>query len=547
MPSRVLQLRAPLLWLLVPFSAGLIAAHDWPLPAVGIWPFLAAALGTGLLAFVAARQNRTGWWMAGLLLSTALAGYVMLHLRFPHLHEWSKRPPREVTLVIEVRLPFPPAPKARNFIGLAKITSSEGNDSALRGREVYYSAIRRISVHPQRSGRYLVQGVLEPLPPSTGEMGFNDYLANAGVRHRLTRARILGEVRAPERLPTWCARIEDRLEVILSRGLEKYPGERSLYLAMLLGEKAVMTPDQQNAFMQSGTFHIFSISGLHVAVIALALRVVLQFLRVPERPRVIATIGLLWLYVEITGNSSPALRAFLMIAFQLGAKVFQLPGNPFAALTGSALVTLLLDPLQLFSTGFQMSYAVVAALLLMGRSLAEHWLERWKPFALIPQPEWRWWHHCIHDWGRAVISTLAISWSAFLASAPSGIGFFGLLSPGSLLANLLVIPLSSAVLWIGFLSLLAGLLWLAPVSAGLNLLAAGLIAVIERLLQSGVRLPGMFFNAHFRTDWLASGSLLLMTATMLLGASVGWSRRWGGYWPPFLLLLALLILGVKFG
>jgi competence protein ComEC len=299
--------------------------------------------------------------------------------------------------------------------------------------------------------------------------------------------------------------------------------------------------------MQSGTFHIFSISGLHVLVISTALRLVLRLARAPERASVIVTIGLLWLYVQITGNSSPALRAFLMIAFQLSAKLFQLPANPFAALTGSALVTLLVDPLQLFSTGFQMSYAVVAALILMGRPLAEQWLEHWKPFAFVPPAEWRWWHHRIHDWGRKLISTLAISWSAFLASTPSGIGFFGLLSPGSLLANLAIIPLSSAVLWVGFLSLLAGLPGLTAASTGLNLLAAVLITVIERLLLSGVQLPGMFFNARFRTDWLAPLSLLLMSGTMLFGASVGWARRWGGYWLPFILLISLLLVGVKFG
>jgi competence protein ComEC len=485
--------------------------------------------------------------MAALALSAGLAGYIMLQVRHPHLHEWSRRPPREVTVVLEVRRPFPPAPMARNLAGLATITRSGGNDPALRGREVYYSAIRRLSANPQRSGCYLVQGVLEPLPSDTGGTGFNAYLANAGVRHRLTRARILGEVRAPDRLQAWCSRIEDRFEAILSHGLGNHPGPRSLYLAMLLGEKAVMSPDQQNAFMQSGTFHIFSISGLHVGVIAGALRILLGFLRVPQRPGVLLTIGLLWLYVLITGNSSPAMRSFLMVAFLLASRVFQLPANPLAALTGSALVTLLLDPLQLFSTGFQMSYAVVAALILMGRPLAEHWLTRWQPFQFLPKPDWHRWHHRVHDRGRKMIGILALSWSAFLSSTPSGIGFFGLFSPGSLLANLVIIPLSAGVIYLGFFSLITGLVGLAPLSAGLNLFAAGTITVIERLLQAGVRLPGMFFTARFRADWLAPLSLAMMAGTMLLGASVRWSPKWGGFWPPFGLLLCLLIFAVKYG
>ncbi len=545
MSPRALQLRAPLLWLLLPFAAGLAAAQRWPLPGCGPWPFLATALLAALLALRLASRPR--WWAAGLALSAGFAGYVLLHARYPHLHEWSRRPPREVTVVLEVRRPFPPAPSARNLAGLATIVRSGENDPALWNREVCYSAIRRISVNPQRSGRYLVQGVLEPLPADTGATGFNAYLASAGVRHRLTRARILGEVRTPGRLQLWCARGEDRLEAILGRGLEEHPAQRSLYLAMLLGEKAVMSPEQQNAFMQSGTFHIFSISGLHVMVIATALRLLIEFLRVPKRAGVAVTIILLWLYVQITGNSSPALRAFLMSAFLLASRLFRLPANSLAALAGSACVTLLFDPLQLFSTGFQMSYAVVAALILMGRPLAESWLARWRPFPFLPKPDWRWHHHVVHNAGRSIISTLALGWSAFLASVPSGIGFFGLLSPGSLLANLVIIPLSGGVIYLGFFSLLAGLPGLAAVSTVPNLIAARLISLIEVLLQAGVRLPGMFFTAQFRAGVLAPLGLLALVATMLFGASVRWSPRRGGYWPPVVLLLALLILGVKFG
>ncbi len=53
--------------------------------------------------------------------------------------------------------------------------------------------------------------------------------------------------------------------------------------------------------------------------------------------------------------------------------VLRLPGNSLAALAVSALVVLLLEPLQLFSASFQMSYGIVAALLAFGLPLAEAW------------------------------------------------------------------------------------------------------------------------------------------------------------------------------
>ena len=547
MPSPALQLRAPLLWLLLPLMAGLAVAQHWPAPACGLWPFVVGAGGAGLAALGVAWFDRTKLWMTCLIASVGLSGFALLHARYPGLHQWESRPPREITVTLEVWQPFPVAPRARNLTGLATITTTGEYDRELVGRRVYYSAIRRISLTPQRSGRYLIQGVLEPLSHDQFAGGFNDYLANLGIRHRLTRARLQREVTPPGWFQVFCGAAQDRLKSILSHGLAAHPETLSLYLGILLGEKAVLSPEQQNAFMRSGTFHIFSVSGLHVGVIAMALQGLLRVLRLPRRPAVVVTLGVLWLYVQITGASSPAVRAFLMIAFLLASHVFRLPGNALAALTASALVTLLLDPLQLFSTGFQMSYSVVAALIVMGRPLTEQWLSRWKPFAFLPKSDWRWWHHAIDARGRWLIGAAAGCWTAFLASVPSGIGYFGLFSPGSLLANLVIIPLSSAALIAGFISLVSGLAGLRPLSALCNLVAAGIIMLADWLLQHGINLPGMFFTARFRADWLAPASMVLMTSVMLAGAAGRWSRRYGGYWPPFVVLVLLVIFGVKFG
>jgi len=547
MPSPALQVRAPLLWLLLPLMAGFAAADLWAPPAVGLWPLVVVAACTGAAAMAAAYANRTKLWMVCLPLSVGCCGYAMLHARFPGLHMAESRPPREITVTMEVWQNFPASPRARSLTGLATITATGEGDRELIGRRIYYSAIRRISLPPQRSGRYLIQGIVEPLRKEDAAAGFNDYLANLGIRHRLTRAHVQREVVPPGRFQKFYASAQDRLESILRHQLESQPDTMSLYLAMLLGEKAVLSVEQQNAFMRSGTFHIFSISGLHVAVIAGAMQALLRLLRLPRRPAVMVTLPVLWLYVEITGAGSPAVRAFLMIAFLLASRVFRLPGNALAALVASALFTLLLDPFQLFSTGFQMSYTVVAALVVMGRPLAEAWLARWRPFAYLPKGDWRWWHVTTNWSGRKIIAATAGCWVAFLASTPSGIGYFGLFSPGSLLANLVIIPLSSFVIVAGFLSLVAGLAGVLPLSALLNAIAAIVITGSDWLLQRGTALPGVFFPAHYRAEWLAPLALGLMTAVMLAGAAGRWSRRYGGYWPPFLALVLLVILGVKFG
>jgi competence protein ComEC len=179
--------------------------------------------------------------------------------------------------------------------------------------------------------------------------------------------------------------------------------------------------------------------------------------------------------------------------------------------------------------------------------LGEKWLERWKPFAALPRADWRWWHTGINWCGRKLLGAVAACWAAFLASAPSGIGYFSVLSPGSLLANLIIIPLSSLAIVAGFVSLLTGLVGLFPLSVLFNSAAAVTIILMDWLLRRGMELPGVWFPAHFTAGWLAPASLVLMTAVMLAGRAGGWSRRRGGYWPPVVALALLVILGVRFG
>jgi competence protein ComEC len=547
MPSPVLQTRAPLLWLLLPLMTGLATAKIWPAPGAGLWPFIVTAGIAAMVACQATWVGRTRLAMLALVLSGMLSGFALLPLQHPHLHDRETRPPREVTLTLRVTETFGATPQARSLSGLGTVVAAGEGEARLPRQRIYFSAIRRISVPPLRSGTYEIQGVLETLPRDPAGAGFNDYLANLGVRHRLVRARILRETEPPDRLLIRVAALRERLEVILRHGLERHPQTASLYLAMLLGEKAALSPEQENAFMRSGTFHVFSVSGLHVGVIALALHMLMTALRIPRRPGAVITLTVLWLYVQVTGGGTPSVRAYVMIAFLLASKVFRLPGNALAALAASALCTLLVDPLQLFSTGFQMSYSVVAALILLGAPLAERWLEHWHPFALRPRPEWRWRHDAIAWTGRKVIAATAGCWAAFLASTASGIGFFGVFSPGSLLANLLILPLSSLAIVAGFLSLLTGLIGLLSLSALFNSAAALIIIAADWLLRHGTTLPGVYFPAAFRADWLAPAALVLMTAVMLAGASVRWRPRWGGYWPPVVVLALLLIFGVKFG
>ena len=550
MPSPASLLRAPLLWLLVPFMSGLSAAKAWSLASEKLVPVagvaVIASIAAGWLAGRSGRLNHLAW-AACLGAAVSLGGFTLLHFREPGLHQWETAAPSEITVTLRVERVYPGASRSRSFSGIGTVVATGRGSPELAGRRLYFSALRKVSVTPLQSGSYRVRGVIESIPFRHASDSFDDYLANLGVRQKLSRARIMEELSPPGGFRRFCSRVETRLGSILSAGLEHHPEIQSLYRAMLLGEKAALSPEQQNAFMRSGTFHIFSISGLHVGVIALALHGALCLLRVPRRIAAVASLLLLAFYLEVTGMNSPALRAFLMICFVFGRRVFRLPGNALAALACAALVTLLLDPMQLFGTGFQMSYSVVAALVVMGVPLTERILLHWHPFSWLPRPAWRRHHRWVNSIGRWVLGSCSACWVAFIASVPSGIGYFHLFSPGSLPANLVIVPLASLAIISGFLSLLAGMVGITSLSALFNSSAALIILGMDWLAENGSVLPGVSHPANFTQPWMTPAALAALVALMLACLGGGWDRRYGGYWPPVALLALILTLGVNFG
>jgi competence protein ComEC len=550
MPSPHQPPRAPLLWLLLPGMAGIALADAHPVSNARLAMLAMLAASAGGMALLAAegtsRLNRA-LWAASLSGAALLGGYLDLLLHAPQRTVWIDTP-REVTVTVEIEQTFSPAPGRKTIGGTGRIVAAQTPTADLIGHLVYYSAIRKISLPPSRSARYVMRGVLQSLRvDGDGTRDFNHYLDDLGIRLTLTRAHITAEARPPTRFRAFCTRLERRFESILRHGLDQYPGQVSIYLGMLLGQKAALDPAQQNAFMRSGTFHIFSVSGLHVGVIALAIQGLLQLLRVPRRGAVVAGLLVLWFYVQATSGGAPAERAFLMIAFLLGSRLFRLPANALAALVAAALVTLALDPRQLFNPGFQMSYGVVAALILMARPLAESWQARWRPWRDLPEVSWSRWQLALASGGRGFLGAAAATWVALLASIPSSIGYFGLFSPGALPANLVIIPLSWLAIMTGFASLVCGLIGLRPLSWLCNHAAARVIQLMDWLVQRETALPATYFPAQFSHAWLAPATLGLVLGVMLAGAHARWARARGGFWLPALIVALVLFFGVKFG
>ena len=217
-----------------------------------------------------------------------------------------------------------------------------------------------------------------------------------------------------------------------------------------------------------------------------------------------------------------------------------------SALATSALIILIFAPLQLFSASFQMSYGIVAALLLLGLPLADSWQSRLALFRDLPKAVWGWHRHAI-DWvWRAMLTMLAIGTAASLVGAVTGVLFFDLLTPGSLLANLWLIPACTVVLYMGMLSLLAGIAGFVAGSSLANHAAVLLLWVIEKGIQASVDMPAMWFEAAFKNSWIGAVTLAALLGVMVAGYAAGWQRWHRGYWAPFAVVGIAIIFGVNF-
>lgn len=542
MDQRSLGHRAPLLWLVLPFIAGLAVGHASGLTNAKV-P-LAAALLAALTA-LAGSWRFPRLWAPGICVAMISAGIASHALARARLPIWEALPPREARLSLQVNRVFA-SKDGRRAAGLATVVRADEHLRDLGGQRIYFSlALGRGEAPPIRSAVVATVGVIVTLPRNPPVDTFDGYLAGAGINFRLTRGRIVATERPAQAYYRFCAWAAARFKVILDRGIVgKRPPLAALLRGMMLGETHELSDEQRAVFMQSGTMHLFAISGLNIGVIAGALHALLALVRMPRWPRFVIGVVLLWLFVDITGASPSAVRAWAMAAFLEAAFVLERPANVLAGLVASAFAVLLVAPLQVFSASFLMSYTIVLALLVLGLPLGDAWLARWSPWRDLPPATWQWWQRRIEFGWRWLAAALAIGTATMLVSLLTGVQYFRLLTPGALAANLVLIPAAMAVTLGGFASLLCGLVGLGAGAVLCNHAAALVLAFIEGVVQLSVRVPGAFFSARFAAPWMGPAALALLVATLLAGYATGW-RKYGGWWPPFAVVALAMIFGVR--
>ncbi len=263
------------------------------------------------------------------------------------------------------------------------------------------------------------------------------------------------------------------------------PPEESAFLhGLLIGERGEMTNELKSAFSKAGVIHILAVSGLHVGFIIMVFMAVGGLLRVPHTARILLTILGLVFFAYLTNLKPPVVRASIMGALILFGTVLERKTNFFNSLALAALIILIVNPLELFQPGFQLSFFAVASIVYFYpklKSIPPFSFVYSKSFKLAPL--------------RYFVDLFLVSFTAFLGTLPFTILYFNRIPNYSLFANLLVIPLTFIGLANGIIASVVNLIW--PALADLYIQTTWLsLNLIIRFVEWLSALPGAFTEVH---------------------------------------------------
>ena len=315
--------------------------------------------------------------------------------------------------------------------------------------------------------------------------------------------------------------------------------ESSIAVGLLLGDGSAMSQDDADRYIRTGVMYVLVISGQHLVVLAGLLWWLLRLAGVRKRRGAALVAGLLFLYALMTGGRPPVMRSAVMVGAVSGGLILRrepLPANTFAL---AWLAVALLNPMDIFNTGCQLSFLAVAVLTwgFIGwfhRSIdpLEQLIEESRPI----------WQRLLLGFGRGLLIAYAVTLAMWLALAPLIAARYHLVSPVCVLLGPPAVLLTSIALVSGFLLLLsAAICWpLVPLFA---LFTKWSLAGCNGLVTLGDALPGGHWYVPGIPDWW----LWVFYPSLLAVLLLPWPRwRWRYALPAMLAWLCVGLAGAAF-
>lgn len=499
----------PLFRVALALLSGIALAGMLHLPAA-VW--MALAFGGGLLWLLSRSRHAPLWlqgWYGGLVLVFALGGLrftladMALWQRSAHLtafHNQGK---------VQVQGWICALPDQRERVTLLTVCAERleyprGTLQPVDGRIL-------VSLMPQRTWEYGQRLELygELQTPEEGEaFSYRAYLARRGILSTMSYpAAHLLPGRAGSPIMAMLNRLRQQAYVLINRS---YPQpEAALVSGILLGLDEDFPPDLERAYQETGTAHIIAISGFNMSLLSATLVTLLGRI-LPLWPASLLSLLGIGLYALFVGGEAAVLRAALMSGLALFGRLIGRTSSGLNALAFSAALLCLFNPTLPQDVSFQLSVMATLGLILYAGPLQDHLagalLQRWQ----AP------WVRRLAGWlGEYLLVTLA----AQITTLPVLLAHFRRLSLSLLLANPLILPAQPALMILGGLSVIVGLLaptfgqvlaWLAwPLAAYSN----RLVLALSQWSLASITLPPFDLSS------------VLVYYALLLALTLAWRRE----------------------
>ncbi len=350
--------------LLSAFAAGL-GLSPWISAPLGL------GLGAGLLGGAAARRRRL-WWV--IPICALVAGLAVGSVQ--RTSEWRRDPlaarveAGHVPVYAWVRgrvvhsEPWPDGSR-----DLVRVTSFDA-DGTWRSCDGLVRAFLPMPPPPEGAALKASLRLKRPPPPrNPGEFDRRAYLQRKGILLTAScRARSLVTVRPPH-LPHPFSAYRHALE----NRLRSDTGDREgLLLAVLLGERGLLTTGQRDALSRSGLYHLVALSGLHVGLLLVLLALIAHLARIPPAWRDTGGLALLLVYGMLASASPSLVRALFMAGIFLVACLLARPQGAFYAWSLSLAALLVWNPSWILDTGFQLTFAATLGIIGLWEAMPRH-------------------------------------------------------------------------------------------------------------------------------------------------------------------------------
>ena len=491
--------------LIIGLLTGFILARNFTVPTGLLLTF--ALCGSLITLLLTRKETLKTLWLFAFIASATLCFWAYGNIRFAPEPTASdlEMPQREARLILKVKTVMRSNENYGITNSVAQVLHSPGI-GRLRAGDLIYTRFKlpeqrlpakQSAITLQKGFLIHATGLLEPIqqpPKPETQRNFDAYLKSIGVHYRFDRISELQIIETSSAFARFYAAINHRFQKTLRLGAPEDSDLANIYVTMLLGDNAALTQEQSERYRMTGTMHFFAISGLHIGVIAAVIAQCLLLLRIPRNWSPWIGLPLLYLYVAITGASPSAMRAFLMTVFFWSSFAFRRQHASFAALANSAVFVLLFDPDQLWNFGFQLSYIVVASILLLGLPACRTLKETFPIYQWLPKEDWTT-RQRIASWSlNKILPLFTISFSAWLASVPICAALFNFIAPGAIVLNLLLVYLVAIVIISGILSVGCAALQLFPLSEFINHAAWLIIFVMDNIVRLGTVVPNITFQ-----------------------------------------------------